>query len=982
MKTEARFVPSWRGFLLLLGAALAAAAFANSAWSVGEPTLTSDAADYAPGETVTLSGSGWQSGSSVHVFVNDEIGQTWSYNADVSADSSGSFAHSFALPTQFVSLYKATATGTSQSGDPAAVTTTFTDAPEQIDFTQCANDSNNDDVKDDCDWSDGALNANDSIVTEGDAVGERLIQNIDVAATHTVRFEYDFSKGDVYAYDFLTNVDDTQNTAALLNACGNAPSFLADTGGASADTTVCNTIFGGAAAAAIPSDPFDSVSARETPASRAFKVGCDPACTGTPQVSFPSLDGGDDPGEAHSPDTDPDCFLNCDTSSGFVDVTFTTSAPNTKIGLWVGAHISVSYNPPGPAIGWGTGFGGSSISGSPYHFQYKTLDGGSQGQRDNQLQSGVVVPPATIIVEKQTDPNGATGNFTFTGTAAGTISDDGQIVVPGLAPGTYTSTEAAASGFDLTSITCDDDDSTGDAGTRTATFHVDPGETVKCTFNNRQEGKVIVKKLTDPSGSAQSFSFDPGTGLSPTDDFELTDNTTKSFDVDPGSYQVTELGETGWDLTGITCTDADSSGSASTGIATYNVAAGETVTCTFNNRQQAKLTVIKQTDPDGSAASFGFTGGSNLPAGDQSFALSDGQSHAVSGLAPGNYEVTESAKSGWDLTSISCSDSADDVPSSTDTSSRKATFKLEAGEDVTCTFNNRQRGSAVIHKTTNGNVDPDPLHAFNFSLEGPDVPGGPDVKTTDTNDATGLVDFGGRKLIPGESYTICEFNVPAGFSSIWHADIDGDGTAEIITPYNPDASANPPQDLGNRCYDFSVAAAEDLEFFIDNTRPGGEPRTIGYWKNWNRCTGGGQAANADRHGGAANGFFLVEDLLPQTVGNFTVATCQQAVKVLSKQDQSGKSKSSDAAYELAAQFLAAKLNLAAGAETCTAVQNAVIDAQKLLSGTQTVVSGAQIQFTGSGDYLGPKVKGALLQLRAYALSLASTLDRYNNGQLC
>jgi hypothetical protein len=46
----------------------------------------------------------------------------------------------------------------------------------------------------------------------------------------------------------------------------------------------------------------------------------------------------------------------------------------------------------------------------------------------------------TIIVEKQTDPNGATGAFTFTGTAAGSIGDGGQITVSNLMPGTYTST--------------------------------------------------------------------------------------------------------------------------------------------------------------------------------------------------------------------------------------------------------------------------------------------------------------------------------------------------------------------------------------------------------------------------------------------------------------------------------------------------------------------------------------------------------------
>jgi hypothetical protein len=99
----------------------------------------------------------------------------------------------------------------------------------------------------------------------------------------------------------------------------------------------------------------------------------------------------------------------------------------------------------------------------------------------------------TIIVEKQTNPNGAPGNFTFTGTAAGTIADNGMITVTNLVPGTYTSTEADPSPilFALTSIACNDgssaNPSTGNVTNRTATFKLDPGETVKCVFTNSKD---------------------------------------------------------------------------------------------------------------------------------------------------------------------------------------------------------------------------------------------------------------------------------------------------------------------------------------------------------------------------------------------------------------------------------------------------------------------------------------------------------------
>ena len=194
-----------------------------------------------------------------------------------------------------------------------------------------------------------------------------------------------------------------------------------------------------------------------------------------------------------------------------------------------------------------------------------------------------------------------------------------------------------------------------------------------------------------------------------------------------------------------------------------------------------------------------------------------------------------------------------------------------------------------------------------------------------------------------------------------------------MTPYNPDASKTPPEDLGVRCYGFSVSPGQTRAFEVDNSRPGGEPRTIGYWKNWNRCTGGNQSATAQKNGGAAAGFFLVEDLLPQTIGDLSLTSCDQAVKLLAKQDASGRSRSSDAAYGLGAQLLAAGLNLGAGAERCSAVQQVVLDGQTLLDA---------INFTGVGDYLGSKSKdnrrtrrSRLLQPSMITTTAASVEDR-------
>ena len=70
-------------FLTVLVAMLAfpAMAFAEPLDSSGgtspAPTIQSDQADYSPGATVTLTGSNWQPGESVRIYVNDDVGQTW-----------------------------------------------------------------------------------------------------------------------------------------------------------------------------------------------------------------------------------------------------------------------------------------------------------------------------------------------------------------------------------------------------------------------------------------------------------------------------------------------------------------------------------------------------------------------------------------------------------------------------------------------------------------------------------------------------------------------------------------------------------------------------------------------------------------------------------------------------------------------------------------------------------------------------------------
>jgi hypothetical protein len=127
---KAKTGTDWRkivGFTVFSGLMLLALVLANSGRAAIEtpppPSVWSDKADYAPGEQVTLSGANWAVGESVHIRVNDDAGQTWSRDVDVTAAADGTISDQFSLPTSFVAAYSVTATGASSG----TATWTFTD---------------------------------------------------------------------------------------------------------------------------------------------------------------------------------------------------------------------------------------------------------------------------------------------------------------------------------------------------------------------------------------------------------------------------------------------------------------------------------------------------------------------------------------------------------------------------------------------------------------------------------------------------------------------------------------------------------------------------------------------------------------------------------------------------------------------------------------------------------------------------------------
>lgn len=149
---------------------------------------------------------------------------------------------------------------------------------------------------------------------------------------------------------------------------------------------------------------------------------------------------------------------------------------------------------------------------------------------------------------------------------------------------------------------------------------------------------------------------------------------------------------------------------------------------------------------------------------------------------------------------------------------------------------------------------------------------------------------------------------------------------------------------------------------------GGEPRTTGYWLLWNSCAPDNRADVAAANGGRAAGWIILDDLLVNpgiVVGNLLVTDCVQAVNLLNYKDIFGEEKTDDLTYSVAAQLLAAQLNLAAGAVSCPAAEDALNGGQLYLVG---------LGFTGAGDYT-PEDTNPVS-------TFIENLQQYNLGNLC
>ncbi|MGH8431285.1 MAG: hypothetical protein ACREUF_12860, partial [Solimonas sp.] len=325
----------------------------------------------------------------------------------------------------------------------------------------------------------------------------------------------------------------------------------------------------------------------------------------------------------------------------------------------------------------------------------------------------------------------------------------------------------------------------------------------------------------------------------------------------------------------------------------------------------------------------------------------------------GTYTVTETLRAGWDLAGAAPNDGSD---------LSKCRFTVDYPEDYgktfSCTFQNIERGKAQVIKTVSGQP-PSGGQSFTFQLRQ-----GASVSRTGTTlesrvaTATGggVINFT-TLLVPGQDYQLCEISMPG-----WLTTLSQFVPASFIPPDG--VVANPNVDNSIICVGFTVEPGATWSITVDNRPPpGGQARTIGFWKNWASCatSGGKQKPVLDQ----TLALFPIESGQTRPgvyVGILYVDTCVEAVRLLDKSTvNTAKKMSSDPAFNLAAQLMAARLNVRAGAAVCGAAVNAINGGQDLL---------ALLLFDG----ITHKTLTAAQAIDAN--SYATTLDRYNNNRLC
>jgi hypothetical protein len=567
-----------------------------------EVVVQTDKPGYLPGEVVVITGSGWEPGEAVTLLLQEDPKFHGDRKVSVIADSFGAI-----FDNQFIQdaheqdvTFRVTAIGKS-----SGLSTQAAFGHASADLDQCANGSLASPDSTPCqsgtEWVNGNLGGSKAHYAEGDSVPYRLrFGGLTAGSEHTVTIEWDTTKSDKHALDYIRTFNATVTTAdpcAGVSGCGTFSQFditkdpQVDSGSGSPITQLPGkfTLYGGTITAL-----------------SAYSYPTGPGFTGD--------------------------------KSAQITITFTTNVTSPVL-AWAG-HISTRIN-------WGTGSSCVAISGSPFHTRLIALDG-SGGNQDRSLSSDAVIFPGSITITKQASPEGST-SFPFTASSAPltnfNLVDNGtstNVKVFSLITDadfkTYTVSESVVANWSLDSVACSVSSPNGGSTTissNTVTINLKEGEDRSCTFSNSAIAPklTVTKVVSDNTGGNKQVADFP----------LLVDSTSVSSGVknafSTGAHVVSESQQTGYELVGITG-DCAANGS-------ITLALGDDKSCTITNRPIApKLTVTKVITDN--------TGGNKQVANFPLFVDTTGVTSGTQNtFALGAHVVSETQQTGYSLVSIS-----------------------------------------------------------------------------------------------------------------------------------------------------------------------------------------------------------------------------------------------------------------------------------------------------------------------------------------
>ncbi|WP_354256940.1 hypothetical protein [Arthrobacter sp. OAP107] len=318
-------------------------------------------------------------------------------------------------------------------------------------------------------------------------------------------------------------------------------------------------------------------------------------------------------------------------------------------------------------------------------------------------------------------------------------SSDPRIHWDGLLAGQrYTITEKVPQGWTAGKIVCEaqgngyggrDKASTERAH---ASFTADAGDDIKCAVTNTLEkerkGRIVIVKTVDGDDATFHFTGSRVGGSSEAGkDFDIRTVEGKGRkvfnDVEPGKYSVAEKDFYPDYVAGTPSCTGSHKGEAWEGTSKHGVVIdldrGETVTCTFENIQTAKVIIDKVTDPAKDPTKFDFHWSRDGRVV-QEFTLTDRQEPEVfEGLSPyREWQITELERSGWNLDDLTCMQDGEDFDGA-DIRNATAVLDLGPGDVVTCTFSNQKKHD---HEGSGGAVPQVPVVDIPEQPEQPESP--------------------------------------------------------------------------------------------------------------------------------------------------------------------------------------------------------------------------------------------------------------------